>query len=397
MKLRPAAASACLLVFAAAIHVAPVHAAPINGLVIIGDSLSDPGNNALAMGSTASVNVTLQSEITSNAFIPTYPYASSFQYSNGNVWAYQFATTLGLSSQVAGPVLGGGLGANYASGGAATGPLNSGSIPPNLLTQTASYISTLGSAQAPADSLYVVAGGGNNARDALAEIAGGADPTATITATAVQFAADIGSIVDSLQGKGAANIVVWDVPNMGLAPAIVASGPTAVTLGTMLAQSMNNALTNRLASDRRADLQHVRSGDSGERESRRLRLHQRERRLGGHSRGGSGAVFVLGRHPSNRGWARHPRPVDVHRGRARAFELPPRHRWPGAGLGGGPPSLDGAAPAIARPGDLTQRNRRPGHRRRAVGRGHPACQLFIPRVDCRHGRRLAESWLVSCP
>jgi len=249
MKLRPAAASACLLVFAAAIHVAPVHAAPINGLVIIGDSLSDPGNNALAMGSTASVNVTLQSEITSNAFIPTYPYASSFQYSNGNVWAYQFATTLGLSSQVAGPVLGGGLGANYASGGAATGPLNSGSIPPNLLTQTASYISTLGSAQAPADSLYVVAGGGNNARDALAEIAGGADPTATITATAVQFAADIGSIVDSLQGKGAANIVVWDVPNMGLAPAIVASGPTAVTLGTMLAQSMNNALTNRLASE----------------------------------------------------------------------------------------------------------------------------------------------------
>jgi outer membrane lipase/esterase len=251
MKLRPVAASVCLLVFAVAIHVAPVHAAPINGLVIFGDSLSDPGNNALAMGSTVSppFNVTLQSDITSNAFIPTYPYASSFQYSNGSVWAYQFATTLGLQSQVAGPVLGGGLGANYASGGAATGPLNSGSFPPNLLTQTASYISALGSASAPADSLYVVAGGGNNARDALDEIAGGADPTATITATAAQFAADIGNIVDSLQGKGAANIVVWDVPNVGLAPAIAANGTTAAQLGTALAQAMNNALTNRLASE----------------------------------------------------------------------------------------------------------------------------------------------------
>jgi outer membrane lipase/esterase len=251
MKTRPAAAIVCLLVFAATFQIAPVHAAAINGLVIFGDSLSDPGNNAVALGSTASppVNVTLRSDITSNSFIPTYPYATSLQYSNGNTWAYQLATTLGLSSQVAGPVLGGGLGANYAYGNAATGPLNNVGFPPSLLTQTASYISSLGSAQAPADSLYVVAGGGNNARDALAEIAGGADPTATITATALQFAADIGNIVDSLQGKGAASIVVWDVPNMGLAPAIVASGPTAVTLGTTLAQSMNSALTNRLASE----------------------------------------------------------------------------------------------------------------------------------------------------
>ena len=251
MKLRPAAAIVCLFVVAAATPVTAVHAAPINGLVIFGDSLSDPGNNAIAFGSTASppFNVTLRSDITSNAFIPTYPYATSLQYSNGNVWAYQFATMLGLSSQVAGPVLGGGLGANYASGGAATGPLNNGGYPPNLLTQTATYISGLGSAAAPADSLYVVAGGGNNARDALAEIAGGADPTATITAASLQFAADIGNIVDSLQGKGAVNIAVWDVPNMGLAPAIAANGPAAVYLGTTLAQSMNNALTNRLASE----------------------------------------------------------------------------------------------------------------------------------------------------
>ncbi|NBW86089.1 MAG: GDSL family lipase, partial [Planctomycetia bacterium] len=64
---------------------------------MFGDSLSDPGNNALALGSTASppFNVTRQSDITSNSFVPTYPYATSYQYSNGSVWAYQFATMLG--------------------------------------------------------------------------------------------------------------------------------------------------------------------------------------------------------------------------------------------------------------------------------------------------------------
>ena len=251
MKRHSAAAIVCSLVCSTAIFAAAVHAAPINGLYIFGDSLSDPGNNAIAFGSTASppFNVTLRSDITSNAFIPTFPYATSYQYSNGNVWAYQFATMVGLPSQVAGPVLGGGLGANYAYGGAETGPVNNSGFPPSLLTQTAAFISSLGSASAPADALYVVAGGGNNARDALAAIAGGADPTATITGTATQFAADIGDIVDALQAKGAVNIVVWDVPNIGLAPAITANGPTAAYLGTTLAQAMNSALGSRLASE----------------------------------------------------------------------------------------------------------------------------------------------------
>lgn len=251
MKRRPVAAIVGLLLCGAAVFVAPVHAAPINGLYVFGDSLSDPGNNAIALGSTASppFNVTLQSEITSNSFIPTYPYATSYQYTNGSVWAYQFATMLGLQSQVAGPVLGGGLGANYAYGGATTGPANPSGFPPSLLTQTAAFISSLGASSAPADALYVVAGGGNNARNALTAIAGGADPTATITATSLQFASDVGDIVDALQGKGAVTIAVWDVPNVGLAPAIAANGPSAAYLGTTLAQAMNDALGTRLASE----------------------------------------------------------------------------------------------------------------------------------------------------
>lgn len=251
MKLRYAAVLLQSLFLAATLDTAM--GATISDLYIFGDSLSDPGNNAIRFGSDATAsppfNVTLQSEITGNAFVATYPYATSYQYTNGNVWAYQFATMLGLPSAVAGPVLGGGLGANYASAGAATGPLNNPGTVPSLLTQVATFVASLGSAQAPANALYVVAGGGNNARTAMTAILGGADPTATIVATAGQFAADIGSIVDTLQAKGAENIVVWNTPNLGLSPAVTASGTAAASLATTLTYSMNTALAARLASE----------------------------------------------------------------------------------------------------------------------------------------------------
>ena len=252
MKLRYAAVLVQSFFLAATLDTAT--GATISNLYIFGDSLSDPGNNAIRFGSDATAtppfNVTLQSEITGNAFIATYPYATSYQYTNGNVWAYQFATLLGLPSAVAGPVLGSGLGANnYASAGAATGPLNNPGPVPSLLTQTGSFVASLGSAPAPANALYVVAGGGNNARTAMTAILSGSNPAATIVETANQFAADIGSIVDTLQAKGAENIIVWTAPNLGLSPAITANGPAAVSLATTLTYSMNAALAARLASE----------------------------------------------------------------------------------------------------------------------------------------------------
>jgi outer membrane lipase/esterase len=239
--------AACFL--GATLHTAT--AEPISGLFIFGDSLSDPGNNAILLNPPPSSpnNVTLPSDITGNSFIPTFPYAPSYQYTNGNVWAYQFATMLGLPSAVAGPVLGGGLGSNFAFGGATTGPLNNVGSVPSLLTQAANFVAALGPASAPANALYVVAGGGNNAREAMTAIAGGADPTATIGAAAIQFAADIGSIVDTLQAKGAERIIVWDVVNLGFAPAIAAKGEQAASLATTLTQAMNDALGYRLATE----------------------------------------------------------------------------------------------------------------------------------------------------
>ena len=51
---------------------------------------------------------------------------------------------LGLPSAVAGPVLGGGLGSNFAFGGATTGPLNNVGFVPSLLTQTANFVTARG-------------------------------------------------------------------------------------------------------------------------------------------------------------------------------------------------------------------------------------------------------------
>ncbi len=121
-----------------------------------------------------------------------------------------------------------------------------GGFPFSLLVQAGQYLTATNNMASP-NALYVIEGGGNNARAALTAIAGGAQPGPTILATALSFAANIGTIVDQLQAAGAQHIVVWDTPNLGLAPAVVAAG--GGSLGTFLAASMNAALATRLAGE----------------------------------------------------------------------------------------------------------------------------------------------------
>jgi outer membrane lipase/esterase len=244
---RLAAAVAAFLVLCSA---GGVHAAYSN-LFVFGDSLSDPGNNAIVLAP----NTTDPASIT-NTFIPSFPYAASGQYSNSNVWTYQFAAMLGLSAD---PVLAGGT--NFAFGGAKTGPANPNGLldpaafPPSLLTQVDAFLASTGSV-APSSALYVVAGGGNNARDTLAAVAGDPFNAATIIATAAAaYASDVKSMVDSLQGAGAASIIVWNAPNLGLAPAALFAPapppgfPTASETGTLVTASMNMALAAALAGE----------------------------------------------------------------------------------------------------------------------------------------------------
>jgi len=206
-----------------------------SSLIIFGDSLSDSGNNAVALCALFPAECPTPVPISGNTFIPTFPYASG-TYSDSQVWAQSFASSLGLSAD---PVLLGGT--NFAFGGARTS--GSSSFAPTLQTQVATFLSTHGNV-APSAALYVAAGGGDDARDALDAIAacGGNSLCigGVITSASSEYAAAIANIVGQLQLAGAKDIVAWNVPDLGAAPAVIAEGASAIA--TLLASSMNDAL-----------------------------------------------------------------------------------------------------------------------------------------------------------
>jgi phospholipase/lecithinase/hemolysin len=237
-----------LFAFVCLVSASGAHA-NFSNVFIFGDSLSDSGNNAIVLAP----NVT-PVPISGNSFIPTFPYASG-HYTNSQVWAQSFAAAFGLSAL---PSLVGGT--DYAFGGATTGPLSPNLLnpfPPSLETQASTFLAQHGNA-APSDALYVVAGGGNNARAALNAIfVCGGDPIcigAVIQFTAIAFATDVATIVGGLELAGAQHIVVWNTPNVGLGPAILAAGPVASAVGTLLASSMNAALVGAIGGDPDVDL-----------------------------------------------------------------------------------------------------------------------------------------------
>ena len=220
-----------------------------SSLIVFGDSLSDSGNNAIVLAP----NVT-PVPISGNSFIPTFPYASQ-HYTDDQVWAQIVATSLGLSAN---PSLAGGT--DYAFGGATTGPLTPNPFPggllnpfpPTLETQAAFFLSQHGP-MIPGDALFVVEGGGQNARDALTAISGCNGSLACIggiiQSTTAGFVGDIQTINSELEAAGAKNILVWNVPDIGKTPAALTEGSLASMLGTTIASTMNQALLGAIGSD----------------------------------------------------------------------------------------------------------------------------------------------------
>jgi outer membrane lipase/esterase len=216
------------LILSTATAILPAGASPYTSMVVFGDSLSDSGNAALAVGSTAPA-------ITGNSYVPSKPYSPYADFSNGNVWAVDVASKLGVPLQ---PSFTPG-GTNFALGGATSG---------GLVSQAALYLASTPGHLASSTALYVVEGGGNDARAALGLIGGGADIATTIQNTSLSFAANIASIVTSLKaGGGTPHIIVWDTPNIGLAPAVAAGPAGSAALGSLLATDMNLALAAALA------------------------------------------------------------------------------------------------------------------------------------------------------
>lgn len=209
-----------------------------SNLFVFGDSLADSGNNALVFDGLSGVPGSLRTPTPTvdPVLIPTYPYATN-RYSNGPVWVEKFAASLGLSAL---PSLAGGT--NFAFAGARFGPAGS-PFPYSLRDQVSSYLSATGGV-ASASSLYVVEGGGNDARDIIQTAALGGDYVSLIG----NYALNAATLIGQLKSAGAHDILLWNVPDVGKIPAIQALGPATAAQASLLVMAMNLALESALAS-----------------------------------------------------------------------------------------------------------------------------------------------------
>lgn len=211
-----------------------LHAAPasVPALVVFGDSLSDPGNAFVLQRENNvppdySVNALL---------VPDDAYArGGHHFSNGPTWAEQLGRSLGLAAD-AGPAFrdANTRATNYAVGGARA---NDDGMNINLPVQVRVFLQDSGG-HAQADALHVIAVGGNDVRDALAAAGAGADPAPVIGAGV----AAVGTNIRTLYLAGARRFLVWNVPNLGLTPAVRALGPGAIAAGEQLSKSFNDNL-----------------------------------------------------------------------------------------------------------------------------------------------------------
>ncbi|MBA4343898.1 MAG: hypothetical protein C0423_17315 [Methylibium sp.] len=160
-------------------------------MFVFGDSLSDTGNTRAVVGSGA---------IVSNIA----GYGSNGRFSNGPVWHESLATGLGLTA----PTHSRGGGNNYAHGGARVDNATGASA--GVQNQYASYIGGKGAAGADANALYVVWGGGNDARDLVSN----ANPL-----NAVQSAINrLSGVLTGLLNAGATTLLVPNLPDLGRIP-----------------------------------------------------------------------------------------------------------------------------------------------------------------------------------
>lgn len=203
---RHSLAAAALAV--ASLAAVTAQAASFSNLVIFGDSLSDTGNLFLATG---------------GAQPPAgQPYAPG-RFSNGPLWVETLAAGLGLPNGAAPYLVGG---SNYAFAGARTG---TDSSPPGLLAQA---VGLWGAANPAADpnALYVLVGGGNDMRDARSAFASNSAADAAGRSGAAQAAIDtLGANLGFLASKGAKNVLIANLPDLGLTPEAALLGLQAVS------------------------------------------------------------------------------------------------------------------------------------------------------------------------
>jgi phospholipase/lecithinase/hemolysin len=221
------------------------HAVSFSSLTIFGDSLSDTGNIFAITGGA----------------VPNAPYLPG-RFSNGPVWVETLAAQLGLPIGATASLTGGG---NYAFGGARTGV---GGVPPGILGQVAGLWSP--AMVGDPSGLYVIAGGGNDMRDARSTFQGNtAADQAGRQAAAEAAAANLANALGLLAAEGAKHVLLANLPDLGATPEAAGLGlvapssdasarfnaqmPWLLDIGTGLGLSMHFFDLAALAADIRDD------------------------------------------------------------------------------------------------------------------------------------------------
>ncbi len=181
-------------------------AATFSQLVVYGDSLSDLGRAAAATGGAAP------------------PYSATFgegRFSNGPIWVEYLADSLGIPAD-------GNLATNrttnFAVGGATTGTFNTIQplIPFPIPALNGIQKQVNDNAVTDPDALYVIWGGAND------YLGGGiTDPTVPV--------GNLFAEINTLIGRGARNIVVPNLPNLGALPSTRNLGATTIGLNNLTA------------------------------------------------------------------------------------------------------------------------------------------------------------------
>jgi phospholipase/lecithinase/hemolysin len=198
-------------------------AADFSAEYVFGDSLSDNGNLAAALG----------------ANFPDPPsYDNSF--TNGPVAVQLLAESFGLSANASLWLMSPAVpaGTNYAVGGAtaALDPVG-GSPGINLPEQVGAY-SAYSADHADPSALYVIMIGGNDVRNAALY---GTGAPAITDGVDTELAA-----ISTLSGEGAKHFLVVDVPNVGIIPEFAEENPTLAPTATKLSQMYDTDLAEGL-------------------------------------------------------------------------------------------------------------------------------------------------------
>ncbi len=223
-----------------------------NTIYAFGDSLSDAGNLSL---STSAIGAATPTSPYYNETYPTLFGGSSHPnvFSNGPVWVQDLSQMLGLGTLE--PSL---LGGNdFAYGGAETGstPQNSGDVALDAISLPSQLVQFDTEDPDPSShALYTLSIGSNDLLDILAANDLSAQQQTTDVDDSVNNEI---SFINSLAGDGARDMLVLDVPNLGVTPEVMdgfanGSGVPSTTedaLATSLATEYNTDLSDQLATD----------------------------------------------------------------------------------------------------------------------------------------------------